>query len=644
MKAKRFLALIALLLCASMLFVSCKKEEEAPEVVEDTITLSDIFNMSWSRPAPEGSLPTQNVKVDLKMSSEYTRDNLIIYKDVENSDITRIYDYVAQKELVSFTDSMTAQEDAKVTLADSEESITTTVYTFVNNYVYVPSGKNIVVLTVTHKALSDYVESYKTTYLDYFEASVYNYIYDDAVEEFSTTYDLKIYSVADLTNPVKTVSDTVFKSWLYSYDFSDLFYSNVVKALPRSASSLSSYTNVADDLIVAEGKLYRVDSDNYITLVRDIGMTDVTGNYKKGEKYYYDFNSSSSGLTVYDAYLNPISSYSLPSYVSYSQMECFILNDGNVLLQCTVEEDEAGDKYDFMYTYSGRNYKYSLYTYVVSAADGKATEVDVNYVVYELYAATNPDPDYANYYNSEISNIASVYYFADGRLNDSKNAVDIVSMDNNANIVKSLKMYDAWAAIPFNLGNGLFSVKTVYDTNMIMDANGNILTSAFYDDNTNYLNEYTYDYTITTTGIYDAAGRSVYDLTDKSYDLDILDYDRNIVLVKILTDNGTYKLDLINNGSVTTIASMDATGENDEATELIDTYSITYFGFYTVTYGTEKDVYNYYSANGTLLITTDYQLSHEASYNGVYLYYGYSTPEGEADNEVEASLVYYRFS
>lgn len=644
MKAKRLLAVIALMLCASMLFVSCKKDEDPePTPVEEPLKLSDIFNMDWKKPSSETALTTQKAELKLNMANYAYVDNLIIYTDSEDYNITRVYDYVAQKELLALTNSITSQDNVNVTYVGATEPFPATVYTHVNNYVYAPSGKNLVVLTVTHKSLNDYIEDHETVQVGFFDDSIYNYVYDAEIKEFSATYDLKIYNTADLSAPTKTISSNAVKSWLNAHndpynsdDFDSLFYNSVVKDLTLHLDSLSSWDMISEDLITTDGKVYRIDEDGNLTFVRDIELSKIAQNYTKGEKYYYYFDYTS--MTVYDSLLNPVSSFDLPTYVD-TQAKFFPLNDGNVLVQYKVEEDEDGDVYDYIDVYSGRNFKYSLYTFIVSAADGTATEIDANYLIDDLYTAYIPYSYYSDYYNPEISNIAEIYYIVDSKLENASTDLDIVSLDNNGNIVKSLKIYDDWSAIPHNMGNGYFSASTVHGTEMIMDKDGKIVSNSLYYNQNSYY-EYLSNYTITNTGIYDVTGKKVYNWTDIPCEYDGLDYERNTVLIKILGDDGTYKLDLFNNGTVTTIGTMDATGGAIDSADMITDYDITSFGFYTVSKNSEgKNVYKYYNAVGVLVeTTTEYPLYRITSFEGVCVY------RGTVEIEGGTQTVYYRFS
>ena len=154
----------------------------------------------------------------------------------------------------------------------------------------------------------------------------------------------------------------------------------------------------------------------------------------------------------------------------------------------------------------------------------------------------------------------------------------------------------------------------------------------------------TQDYILTANGIYNDLGEKVYDLTDKVYDTEILDYERNIVLISVLAEDGVEKIELFNNGKVTSVGKMDATGERENATgEWLYDFDTTSFGYYTVnvtkTSTKTNYTYKYYSVDGTLLATTDYRLSYVASYDGVYLYTGnMKTAAGIT------TPVYYKFS
>ena len=650
MKTKRLLALIAALLCLSMLFVSCKKKNEEPEEETSDTTaaptetapegLAKIFNLDWTRPAPESTVATKKTDLTLNMSNRSSVNNLIHYTDPTNSNIQCVYDYVAEKDILTLTDSVTSAEMPV-------EGTTRTVYTHVNNYVYMPSGKNVVVLTVTYLSLNEY--SNDTLYLNYFWDHVHSYL-NDSYDELTTTYKITVYNAADTTTPVKTIGSDTIKSWIYlqeesgeTISFSTLFYNNVVKDLALSLDSLEydSYRELADDLILHDNKIYRVDSDENLTLVREVGMTNVSAGqtYSMSENYYYH------GRTIYDKSLNPIDTWSVPSYCRF--FNDYVLNNGDLLVQYTVLLDETAEDYDYLEvtsSYGGlANYKYDLHTFIVSAKDGKMTEIDADYKIQEWDTAYSTNPDYNDYYAEGIENLAMVSYIEDGRLDTSAAKYDLVSLDNEGEIVESLKLYDEWTTIPGNDGTGYFSAQTVHSTIMVMDKDGKILTDKMSFDTTGYLTG-TRNYFLFQDGIYDMVGTKVYDLTDKIFEYSELDFERDTLLITVLADDGVMKVDLFNKGTVTTIGTMDATGVNTDGENVtLREVNTTSFGYYTKAVtkdagGTETTTYNWYNVEGTLLATTNYALTRVASYDDVYLYTGQmQTADGY-------TTVYHKFS
>lgn len=667
MKNKKLLALIAALLCLSMLFVACKKKDVEPEetttapettettpveppVEEDVLGLDDIFNMDWKRPDPEDPLASKktDLVVNLPVSSYTVVDNLIIYKDPNNSNIQYVYDYIGQTSLLTVTNIVNTSENYNITMGGI--SVPQTVYSHQKNYIYAPSGSHIAVLTVNYLTNDVYDYQPGTVYANYFNASIRDYRQDTYEELKKTTYEIKVYDVTNMSTPIQTISSNTIKSWLNTDSFSNRFYATAIKGLPLSMDSLENYVEIAADLIVYDGKIYRVDAEENLTLVREIGLTNVNTAedawYEKSENYYYSFSGENyrgynNAVTVYDTALNPVCHYEVPSYAKGAALN--VLNNGNVLVQYTVMLDEQAEDFDMIDPGIIGTVKSDVVTLILSVEDGKTTEIDATYAIESLETAYSADPDYANYYNADIQNIALVSYMKDGRIDSAKTACDIVSLDNDGKIVRSLKLHDEWNDIPWIDGNGYFCASTVYGTTMVMDKDGKVLTDKLcHADNMNIL--YMYDYTITANGIYNQLGEKVYDLADKSYTREILDYERNIVLVRELVDDGYQVVNLFNNGTVTQVAKIDLTGDRIDTTgECVQVLEKTPFGYYTKTsvkdaFGAIVNTYKYYSADGTLLATTNYELTYVADHDNVYLY------SGRMQGAMGTTVVYHKFS
>ncbi len=637
MKNKKFLALTALILCLSMLFVACSKEEPEP-LNPPAPSLADIFNLDWTRPNSEQPLISKAKKISLPEDIDYEQvDNLLIYTDPsEDNNKIRVYDFVKEENVLLRTDSSNTTNNYTITV-DDDYSYKTSVYSKTKNYVYAPNGDTVIVLTVKYTVEASYLERHESYYVSAFDDYIHDYLYDFAPELKKTTYTINVYNASDTTKPIQTVNSNTIKSWINQGDFDYYFDSIVIQNLPVIATS---YDNeyIAEDLFVNNGKIYRCDNDDNVTFVRDVGLTNIESWYEKANDYY--IASGEATLTLFDSNLKPIATYEFPSYAL--NQDYYVLNSGNVWIQYHVQLDEDATEYDIFDPDWG-NEKYDVVTLILSAQNGAVTEINANYTIETLETAKSSDPDYNNYYNASISNLALVYYIKDGRLNTAETACDIVALDDNGTITKSLKLFDTWASLPSNIGNGYFVAYTTYGTYMVMDKDSNVITDnmGFSSYVSGMLS--TYDYVFMSDGIYNTAGEKVYDLSQKDAWCECLDYERNIAFFSYLDTDGMKKYKLFNNGTVTDIGQIDAIGEstNNNGTYL-QYVGLTVFGYYTESVTeTENDTtytYKYYSADGTWLATTHYELYGVAFFDGTYLYAG----EMETGNTYQT--IYFKFS
>ena len=178
---------------------------------------------------------------------------------------------------------------------------------------------------------------------------------------------------------------------------------------------------------------------------------------------------------------------------------------------------------------------------------------------------------------------------------------------------------------------------------MVMDKDGKVLTDSLYLNDYERFVDATADYIVTYDGIYSMTGEKVYDLTDKYEDVDVLDYERSIMLIETVAADGYNKVELFNNGTITEIGKIDQTGEyaNTIGDHLMGVYTTRYGGYYTETWTNYAGTtYKYYSADGSLLYTSanGQTLEYVMAYENVYLYRVWtSTYTGSQYN-------YYKFS
>ena len=279
MKNKKFLVLTALILCLSILFIACgeEKPEEPPAP-----TLADIFNMDWTRPAPDTALISNYQTIDLpegvNLASASKYENLLVYKAPYNPNITYVYDYTNGQTILTATDSYSENNNYQL-LDQNNEPYFVIATNYMKNHLYVaPNADFIIILTETYTAEGIYnTYDSNSVSVDNF-GSIHDYRQDQNGMK-NTTYAISVYNVADTSAPILTVASNTIKSWIKNNGFASEFKAVVMDNLPVTDPKIDN--KIAEDLFVQDGKIYRFDSEDNVTFVRDAGLTNTDATFTK---------------------------------------------------------------------------------------------------------------------------------------------------------------------------------------------------------------------------------------------------------------------------------------------------------------------------------------------------------------------------
>ncbi|MGM9643906.1 MAG: hypothetical protein ACI3X1_02350 [Eubacteriales bacterium] len=200
-----------------------------------------------------------------------------------------------------------------------------------------------------------------------------------------------------------------------------------------------------------------------------------------------------------------------------SSIECFLLNDGNVLLQ-KVKESDIYSSYDFILN----GYRYDLTHYIVNSVTGEMAEIELDFIVRDLKSAYSEEV-----FVEEALGAGRVFTLAPGRDNKAivyriANGViakdqTYVVLDNQMNIEYALKndtpviMYD----IDLPAATHNLYVATV--------KSGGVECYQVFDLDGNYVCSYnseapmTDKFFVTEDKIYDHKMNVVYDLNANNY-------------------------------------------------------------------------------------------------------------------------------
>ena len=192
------------------------------------------------------------------------------------------------------------------------------------------------------------------------------------------------------------------------------------------------------------------------------------------DKYFYTYDET---INVYSREFKHVYSWTIPSWGKYISKN--MLSDGRVLVQYLGPLDVNVDDYDIyeMDENTGETKKFDVYSVLLDPEKRTEKKIKLDYLVEqvttgaELLRASENNGMYCD----GIENIAHIYPIENGQVDYSDANADIVLMDNNARLKKSLKIIDDQnAALPTCIGDNVYIVSTVYGMALI-DIDGNLL-------------------------------------------------------------------------------------------------------------------------------------------------------------------------
>ena len=338
------------------------------------------------------------------------------------------------------------------------------------------------------------------------------------------------------------------------------------------------------------------------------------------DRYFYTYGET---VNVYSRAFEHIYSWTVPSWAEYLSKN--MLDNGNVLVQYTRPLDNNTDDYDLyeMDANTGETKKFDVYTVLLDPEKKTEKEIKLDYIVNQV--TTGGELERASegngMYIDGVENIAYVFPIKDHQVDSSDASADIMLMDNNAKLKKSLKILDDQrAALPTCVGKNVYLVSTVYGSALV-DIDGKLLhqinntTVATVGDN------------IVTDGkVYTLDMEEVYSLYDN--DASVITYLDGTVFLKKGTDT-EYSVVAIRGTDEKEICKYNI---SDVESEYFD--ELNDVGCYAVCNVVKRE-YLYYNSAHELLYTSDVRLDKVASdfSMGVSIY----------STTVESEIRYYAF-
>lgn len=421
--------------------------------------------------------------------------------------------------------------------------------------------------------------------------------------------------VATLTNTADVTYEVVCYSNmpLYSVSKAENVYENSVVIKTRNVYSLydasgaqidskiGSSLSAPDtfyDWVVYDRNVYTVDKatgalSKKTTLPRNVAILDNNAVFN-GTNIYVDNTGS---IAVFDADFNYICEWFVPVTIDViDNINWFVLNDGNLLIQYfKILHPDAID-YDI---YEGKTttdiVKLDIVTEIFSITDKTTKNVAFDYVISEAYS--NKHLRYMSSFLSndanvlgEFENFAIIYPIQDRKINSNSNVMDIVLVDNNGVVGKSMKLVENQTYIPTKISENLYRVQTTYGY-ALTDVEGKVIKQA--TDSLLQVGEYFVD----DDAIYNLNFETVYDFDAKNaVKLGNID---NTIFVKQYSSadkDGDYTVLAFSKGEPKEVCKFVKANTNNNVFSLItnaDIYSL---------YNQETKLYSYYNADGTELM------------------------------------------
>lgn len=366
--------------------------------------------------------------------------------------------------------------------------------------------------------------------------------------------------------------------------------------LIASSETASEVTQIAD-LLVYDHVAYKVDNETG-KLVKELEIPEYMNiSYMVDYNDTYFYALTESGISLYDRSFNRVSTWTAPDFDDDSiyDLNFYILNNGDMIVQYFVVLDEDTTKYDLTIVDGEETIKADLVSALITAKNGKSKELKLEYVIDDITRNSDLYDDdktaEENYFVDKFENIATIRPIVDGKILSSEADKNIVLMNNKAKLGKSLKIVDNQAAeLPTKIADGLYSVPMLDGGVTIVDAKGNVVHSM------NNSLSVVGNYFVGDRSIYDMDLKSVYDLSKK--DVEIFDTLGDTILIKSGADDD-YKIISLRAGEEKVIYTY-----NESSTSSFEVIDDSVYCIMD-----DNGNYSYYNEAGTKLISTTNELT-----------------------------------
>lgn len=276
------------------------------------------------------------------------------------------------------------------------------------------------------------------------------------------------------------------------------------------------------DLLYFGGKVYRIEEDTISYAFDYSELAKLPSVSARSEKYYYEYNFnlnySERTVKIYDTELRLVSVYELPSIHSINiENVPVILENGDLLIQYSVEESEDSEEYTYFYTNtgSGSEKKITLVTGVVSAENGTFREIECDYYISsssQRVEDLNPDA-YNGLKLDGFSAIAAAQKIENKRLSGIYGFVFI----RNDGTLCELDKLDGEAPVRFSrIAEDRWIIESLSGRRFLVNENGEVVS-----DVTNAIRCGDFLYSTASKKAYDTSLGVLYDFEANGFDIEL---------------------------------------------------------------------------------------------------------------------------
>ena len=572
-KIKILSLLLALIMCMSVLFISCEKEET-------TYKIADIMNAEWKMDE-QGTITSFK---DASYTGDYVTSgyNFVVTKyepkaaegegtETNASVVTRVYNVEKNQAVATLTESTTV-----------DNNVSPAVTTIEKHYVDIISDEYFAVLSAKSSAWNSTVNSSENFNCPL--SSNYEYtltIRDASGAVIETFYNTELVELCggSISNFDKAYAGNDSESIIFEYE-------SAFEHMDDSYDYESGF-----DLFVIGNKVYRFDSEFNVTLVKDYGLVSKPSfaNMKKVGEHYLE--SKNTVYTVYDKDLNKVFDYTIPGYANGN---AFLLANGNLLVQYTTQLDQNDKKFDVR---EGADGKYDLSSVIVTK-DGVTELEDVNYLIRDVkpsVAGLDGKKEYAD----TVENLAFIYYIGENKMLDISYAnKKLVLLANDGTITAEVEVDGNIADFPMQYRNTFYAVKlsdgsyNIYDK--LGEMKGNLSSAAIL------ANVIDGSYLRIADVIYNADGSVAYDMGEQHAIAKTCG--DTLIIAKYGVKTTSYGIFV--DGEIKNIGTLSL----DETLATINGFDYSSDGYY-YTYNKADNKYTYYNTEGTAIGTFDNRLN-----------------------------------